>query len=249
MWIATAQRVLGNSAGTMNGDGSRKILLHSTEGGTAEGAIAAYRQHNSWPHLTVDIPRRRIIQHVPLDEASRSLRNAAGGVETNRDGTYLVQIELVGFAERPHTIATDAGLEWFGREVIAPIHNRTGVPIVSTVKWLAYPQSYGPSKVRLTTAAWDAYSGVLGHQHAPENSHGDPGAIDIDRILAAAGGEEPVTEAEMDRIADKVVAKLEKRMGTARTPIRQELRELAKLGADDALDARETDAPDASPTG
>jgi hypothetical protein len=57
---------------------------------------------------------------------------------------------------------------------------------------VAYPASYGDAPQRLSPAAWDAYSGVLGHQHAPDNSHGDPGAIDINRILSAARGDDDV---------------------------------------------------------
>jgi len=193
LWLPHAERLLGNSAGPMNGDGSRKILLHSTEGSTIAGAVSAYRAHNSWPHMTVDCGRREIVQHLPLNVAARALRNDPGGAdETNKDGTILVQIELVGFAGSPRSIGDDAGLEWLGREVLAPIARRTGVPLVSTVNWVAYPASYGKRAAqRLSPAAWDAYSGVLGHQHAPDNDHGDPGAIDIDRILAAAGGATP----------------------------------------------------------
>lgn len=202
MWLAHAQRIPGNSAGAMNGDGSRKLLLHSTEGSTIEGAVGAYTKNNSWPHLTVDCRQRRVVQHLPLDVAARSLRNLSGGEETNRDGTILVQVELVGFATNPATIGTAADLEWFGREVVAPICGLTSVPATTGVAWLAYPASYGASPVRLSGSAWDGYSGVLGHMHAPENLHGDPGAIDINRILAAARGatqEEPLKLDAEDR--------------------------------------------------
>jgi hypothetical protein len=51
---------------------------------------------------------------------------------------------------------------------------------------------------------------VLGHQHVPENEHGDPGAIPIEFLLDAAAQaipqEEPMTEADFARI-ESIVAK------------------------------------------
>lgn len=203
MWLAGVERIGGNSGGSMTGDGSRKLLLHSTEGSTIEGAVGAYRAHNSWPHLTVDCPRRRVVQHLPLDVAARALRNHSGGVQTNREGTICVQVELVGTATDPSSIGSAADLDWFGSEVVAPIARLTGVPLRSSVTWAAYPGSYGlGAGQRLSASAWDAYSGLLGHMHAPENTHGDPGALDVDRILAAAGGSTSTPE-EWDTMASK----------------------------------------------
>ncbi|MGP3971520.1 hypothetical protein [Streptomyces sp. 6N223] len=54
--------------------------------------------------------------------------------------------------------------------------------------WKPYPASYGPNGVRLTGAQWLAYYGWLGHQHVPENDHGDPGDIDFARVLEHAKG-------------------------------------------------------------
>lgn len=189
MWrLANSSWVGGNSAGSMNGDGSRKLLLHSTEGATINGAIGAYRTNNSWPHFTVDCKRRQVTQHLDVAVAARSLRNDPGGADqTNRDGSVHVQIEMVGFAGTPASIGSTDDLAWFGRQVVAPICAETGIPIQSTVTWRRYPDSYGKlASQRLSPSAWDAYSGVLGHQHAPDNSHGDPGLIDIHEILNAA---------------------------------------------------------------
>lgn len=195
MWLDRVERVGGNNAGSMNGDGSRKLLLHTTEGGSIAGALSAYHANNSWPHLTVDCRKRRAVQHLPLDVAARSLKNLAGGEETNRDGAILVQIEIVGFAGAPESIGTPDDLVWFGREVVAPIARLTGIPLESTVRWVPYPASFGRTAAqRLHGAAWDRYSGVCGHQHADENDHGDPGAIDIDLILSAARGEDDMPD-------------------------------------------------------
>lgn len=192
MWLRQAEQVIGNSAGSMNGDGSRKLLLHSTEGSTIEGAVAAYRANNSWPHLTVDCPRRRIVQHLNLTVAARSLRNTPGGADqTNRDGDILVQVEMVGHAGTPTDLGSPEDLTWFGREVVRPVCVGLHIPMRTSVRWVSYPASYGTTAdQRLSPAAWDAYSGLLGHQHAPDNSHGDPGSIDIAWILRAATEED-----------------------------------------------------------
>lgn len=255
MWLRNAVRITGTSAGAMNGDGSRKLLLHSTEGSTIEGALAAYRAHNSWPHLTVDCPRRRIVQHLPLNVAARSLRNMPGGVDaTNKDGDVLVQIEMVGTATQPTTLGSPEDLIWFAEQVVQPICKALDIPMRSTVRWVSYPASYGTqAPQRLSPAAWDAYSGILGHQHAADNDHGDPGSIDIAWILRAATEEEDdMTEAQLnalvERTAKKVVSLLNAEYKRNRSTIRSETRELAKLGAQDALDAHDVpEPPDASP--
>jgi len=175
--------VQGNSAGAYSSPVD-KFLIHTTEGTSIAGAIAAYRTNNSWPHLTVDARIGRtpeICGHLDLDVAARSLRNMAGGVQTNTDG--VIQIEVVGQAGNPSVI----DWAWIGREVVGPICRTMGIPVHSTVRWVPYPQSYGlGAPQRLSAAEWTSFQGVLGHQHAPENDHGDPGAIPILVVLEAA---------------------------------------------------------------
>lgn len=202
MWLPGAERNVGNNAGSMDGDGSRKLLLHDTEGSTIAGAVGAYTANNSWPHLTVDCRRRRVQQHLPFEVAARALRNESGGVQTNREGRFLVQIEIVGFANnRDGSMFGSLGdYDWFGVTVVGPICRGLGIPLRSTVQWVRYPDSYGrQARQRLSGASWDAYEGVLGHQHCPENTHGDPGSIDVTRILrAASGGTTPSTPVQED---------------------------------------------------
>lgn len=193
LWLPGVERVAGVSAGPMNADGSKKLLFHSTEGSSIEGAIATFQTRSShpWSHLIVDCHERRAVQCVPLNLASRSLLHPAGTEETNRDGDFCVQIELVGSASDPQSIAAGDEWDWLGRNIVRPIVGLTGIPLVTHVHWVAYPASYGlAAPQRLTVADWDSYSGLLGHQHCPNNSHGDPGLIEIDRIIAAARPEE-----------------------------------------------------------
>ena len=75
----------------------------------------------------------------------------------------------------------------FLARILAWFHTEYGVPLTSTVRWLPYPQSYGKTNgQRLSGPQYDAYRGILGHQHVSSNDHGDPGRIDIAQLLDLA---------------------------------------------------------------
>ena len=173
-------------------------LLHSTETDTWPG----YGSGSSAPHLTLRFdPKARTIaarQHFSTTRPSRALVNKDGGVQTNN--AQVFQIELIGSCDL--TFATKHGYlylpdlleEAWARDalaaVLAAVSASLGIPLTSSVVWANYPGSYGEKAAqRLTGAQWEAYSGWLGHQHAPENDHGDPGDIPIAEILASAGGD------------------------------------------------------------
>lgn len=151
--------------------GPFKIVHHTTEGSTAEGALGAFAQNKSDPHFTVDATR--IFQHIDTAEGARALRNAPGGVQTNRDSA--VQIELVGFAHLPKDPRALTNLARLCRW----IETTHGVPKV----WPAgvpRPAKNGrdPGGHNRDAPTWDAQSGHYGHCHVPENSHWDPGYND-----------------------------------------------------------------------
>ncbi len=178
--------------------GGRKGLFHTTEGSTAAGAIASFRQTNFWPHFTASFEGGafRIWQHIPLNRAARALVNLPGGVETNR--ADAIQIELVGFATHPPSAPSYlAGIAAWMRWVEASF----GVPRRSTVRFKAYPASYGTSNgVRLSGSAWTGYGGRLGHMHVPENQHGDPGALDVAALLQG-DDDMPFTKTDLENAA------------------------------------------------
>lgn len=154
----------GNGGGAYVAGYPYRIVLHSTEGSTASGAVGAYREHNSWPHFTVD--RDGVLQHVDTEVAARALKNPAGGVETNR--ARAVQIEVVGFAAKakpPETLARLRGLcRW--------IEKQHAIPQVFPAGPLTWPASgTRPANV------WRSNGGYYGHQQVPENDHVDPGII------------------------------------------------------------------------
>lgn len=160
-----------------------KALAHTTEGTSIDGAVSAYRAYP--PHLIVDPWRRRKVQHVDLERAAYALWNA------DADDSRCYQIEIVGFAAQTHTWPDEA-LRWLGTEVARPLHEYAGVPYVVVWKGfrrdgeMPYALADPDSPLRLTQAELDRFSGWLGHQHIPGDSHWDPGGLDVPKILAFA---------------------------------------------------------------
>lgn len=213
-WLDGWDRVPGNDSGTWaDGTTAPKLLLHTTEGGSIDGAVGAYRANNSWPHVTVDPARRRRVQHVPLDRPARALRNTSTPGQTNRSPT-VIQVEIVGKAAE--TPGWDDECDWLGTDVVGPLCRAAGIPIRTTVTFhgldAGFTLASTTARQRLTRAQWDSYRGILGHQHAPENTHWDPGGIDIARIIAAANrttptgpsttGDDDMTDADRKLLTD-----------------------------------------------
>ncbi|MFD3574781.1 LysM peptidoglycan-binding domain-containing protein [Streptomyces sp. NPDC058644] len=181
-------------------------VIHTTEGRTVPG----YRGGLDAPNFTAlpDIKARKLrwYQHFDFDVSSRALVNMRGGVETNT--LNAVQVELVGTCDERNAKT------WGGKKVgvdylfwpdapdwalaelakfVRWAHDKHGLPMQSSVTWKAYKKgqvggSYGANGVRLSAAAWTRYYGWLGHQHVPENSHGDPGNLDFAHVLELAEG-------------------------------------------------------------
>lgn len=177
------------------------IVWHSTEG----TSVPTYDSGASAPTLTAvpDFARKKLVwyQHFDFDVSARALVNKAGGVETNT--LNVCQVEIVGTCDpATHTKWTKAGYahlytpelpDWAIRDLAAFArwaHEQHGVPLSSGVTFKAYPASYGSGAgVRMTASQWNSFKGHCGHQHVPENDHGDPGAFPMAAILAAAKGD------------------------------------------------------------
>lgn len=160
------------------------IVLHTTEG----SSWPSYGGGSSAPTFTVH-PDGRVRQHFYANESARALVNAAGGVQTNT--LNVVQIELIGTCAKggpgiywpSATAAQLAGVAKLVKWLTATYP----IPLRSTTRqWLAYPSSYGSkSGQRMSASEWNSFSGLCGHQHVPENDHGDPGAFPIQRLIDA----------------------------------------------------------------
>ncbi|MFI5992517.1 hypothetical protein ACIBAC_11770 [Streptomyces sp. NPDC051362] len=185
---------------------SNVIVWHTTEG----TSLPSYSGGAEAPNLTAkpDFTAKRLVwyQHFDFDVSARALVNKAGGVETNT--LNVCQVEIVGTCDPvTHAKWTKAGYahlytpelpDWAIRDLGAFAkwaHDQHGVPLTSAVTFKAYPGSYGDSGVRMSASKWTAFSGHCGHQHVPENDHGDPGQFPMAAILnAAKGGTTPAQE-------------------------------------------------------
>ena len=174
------------------------IVLHTTEGPVLDsyshGAVA--------PNFTAvpDFKNQKLVwhQHFDFDESSRALVHASGQPGTNTNN--VCQIELVGTCDpTTHKKWVASGTahiywpeapDWAQKELakfLAWANKNHNVPLVGVPNWESYPASYGTNNgVRMTQAQWSVFRGICGHEHVPENYHGDPGALPFARILAFA---------------------------------------------------------------
>jgi hypothetical protein len=171
-----------------------KLLLHTTEssGWPSYPTFSPTFTFNPWE------PRgKRWRQHCFVNQAATTLANA-GTFRTNR--ANVCQIEIVAWVDPAHKtspafytrISDDAYLDL--SEFYAWLNKEWDTPIRNTLKWKEYPASYGVKNgVRLSVAEFGTYEGLCGHQHAPEQAHGDPSLINVSLILknaqAIAGGD------------------------------------------------------------
>lgn len=153
-----------------------KIVIHSTEGSSAEGAFGAYQSRGIFPHFTVD--QYRIYQHIDSSISASAVLNESGGVETNR--ARAIQIEMVGFADSPKNQTMLGKVA----EVCAWVEEVHGVAHV----WPAgRPKGSGGPHNR-SSSLWMNESGYYGHSQVPENSHYDPGALSDEELDILMGG-------------------------------------------------------------
>lgn len=176
------------------------VVWHSTEGRT----LPTYGGGVSAPTITAvpDFKAERLVwhQHYDVDVSARALVNQRGGVETNT--LNVAQVEIVGtcdpathkkWGSSNHLYMAELP-DWAIRDLAAFskwLRDEHGVPLVAPHPFKAYPGSYGATDNRMTYEEWFEFKGHCGHQHVPENDHGDPGTFPIAAILAAAGAVKP----------------------------------------------------------
>lgn len=189
--------------------GKPKCLWHDTE----TSGLPSYST-GFFPNMTISPVTGHTWQHIPADRACRALRNESGGVQTNRWNVF--QIEIIGWVNKIpfHPVMADIA-QW--------LHEVRGTPLSETVDWLPYDASYGNSRVRLSGARWSTYSGHLGHMHAPENSHGDPGwPFPIDKIIKGQEADDMYDADAEKRLKDYILDTLRQGLaGDKDTPVRQ----------------------------
>lgn len=181
-WIdgATVIEAVANG-GTMTGE-DYYATWHSTENDpytTKAANIARYlNQTRNCVQVLWNPVDGDIVVTMPPTVAGRGLENPAGGVETNRNGKINVQIEVVARASKPFT-----DYPMVGRERLLAALDELHIPRKFSVgRPLPYPKSYGLDNGQ--RRASQAGSGHVTHSQWNENVHGDPGAIDPDKLLS-----------------------------------------------------------------
>lgn len=181
--------------------GGAKGILHTTEGDYPAGAKARMQARDmaafqnlyagsvkAWstnpnsftPHFGICPPIRRVAQFYPMNVGSPVLEDLADGVRTNRAGSAVVQVELIGHADSLMIEYSDDDWRWLGQQLRA-ISVLAGIPYTFHPEFKSYPASAGKNNgVRMNDGfTYSAFSGWCGHQHVPENVHGDPGLINL----------------------------------------------------------------------
>lgn len=153
-----------------------KLILHTTEGGN----WFDYSGVGYGPHLTYKPETREWRQHIPLTKSATALRND-GSYKTNQEN--CIQIEIIGYAKNARLWSSstieDVGalIKWL---------SKYGLLIQAPKAFTPYPPGIN---VKMSRETYRSARGIIGHEHVPGNSHGDPGDPPIDLVLKAARGE------------------------------------------------------------
>lgn len=197
VWHLDAKRVPYSDAGPLIMSAPARIVWHTTEG------VSLPVYSGSAPHFTLNPKTGELWQHIPINRCAKSLVNAPGGVETNRQ--HAVQVELIGSAKDTQ----DWPRAWYSEiaDLARWIEKNAGVSRRCGVKFVG-----GGHTNHMTAAEWTNYRGHCGHQHVPENLHWDPGLFRIDWVLevdddprrAFVGGEVGPDVSAFQRAINKV---------------------------------------------
>lgn len=210
-WYPRANRTAQNFQPALNRPAMRTVnvlVLHTTEGSSWPG----YAGGRQAPTFTINCTsgKPQVRQHFPLPHAAMALVQPSGSLSTNR--LNCAQVELVGTGgwatsanpNRPYTVS-GAHTDWAHpdqmmleavADLIAWLHKEWEVPLRAP---LPFDDWRGNNSHRMTASQWSSFTGICGHSHVWGNSHTDPGAFPIARVLTmAAGGTDTNTNKEND---------------------------------------------------
>lgn len=165
-----------------------KLCLHTTE-------TKGFPNYSWPPHITFNPSENTGRQHVTGTKGAYALRSPGGGESPNYQGGLVFQIEIIGYAAD-----TDTYPDWWYQNLaalIVDVCEDWNIPQTFHPKGFSDTNVYGENgKNRITWDQYRTFSGILGHQHVPANTHWDPGALDIVRLLEYMGGTAPDPEGE-----------------------------------------------------
>jgi len=213
LWMPGAERRPEGNGGSMVG-GPPRAVWHITWDQLGPGgkmpsfdAIAGYLQRvNYCPHLMWDPWTGRIVQFYPADQSARALANRAGGVETNRQGSRCIQVEVFfspGAVRDGRTYKTVADTPCKGLPEIVAWMRGLGIPDRWPLGWPTWDRN------SRSASTWQTTGGHYGHCHVPENDHTDPGPMP--KGMFSGPGKEAgmaLTQAEIKAIAEAVTAEV-----------------------------------------
>lgn len=169
----------GTDGGSMVGGPSRAIF-HTTE--TKNFAGGPYYHLEVKDHGGGNIEIR---QYRPLNRASRALRNENGGVQTNRQGDYCLNVAITDYAAQSANWSPELKREL--AKIVAWSNLSWGVAPGYTTRGTKDDACYGTgSPCRMNSNEWLALNTWAGHANVPENDHWDPGLAPIDEIMSLA---------------------------------------------------------------
>jgi hypothetical protein len=212
-FLPGAERIPLDSA-PMVGDGGARVVWHYTGDRDATASApqdlvpfsnlrAYFRDGGAGmaPHLLWDPFTGKVVQYFPATSRAKAVKNAPGGVETNRKGDVTIQIEVLFF---PYCRV--------GGRVYASIADTPCVGLDNIMRWLrswgvpdVWPMGRPDGRSQRNASTWNTRSGHYGHSQVPENDHTDPGVMPN---LFTYGVDMALEQSDVDRIADAVFARL-----------------------------------------
>lgn len=164
-------------------DGTRRVIWHTTEGSSVDGAVSTLRANFSCPHFVVG--PGRVVQMRPLWAEAATVRG---------DNSRAWQVEVVGFSKQAPWMHDDATR----RVVVALLsyfRDRLNVPLARPDGWRddcadidGIWASEGNSRRRSGRAP--SFAGHVMHLDWPDNTHWDQGAVRWTPLLDEARGED-----------------------------------------------------------
>ena len=164
--------------------GKPKLIWHTTESPweRVDQMFDVLRDKDAAPHVVIGgrpgLKHPVVIQCIPFARSARALQHPSGTPETNR--ARAIQVEICGFAAESPRWSDDIYAALANLAVL--IEHRVQIRRASHHAFRSPGAAQRLSPERFVSCA----SQHLGHQHVPNNDHGDPGALDIKRLFAFA---------------------------------------------------------------
>ncbi len=167
---------------------TRVGVLHTTEGGTIDGAYTQLATSHDAPHFIAG--EGRIIQCRPIYAQAASLEDA--GMSNN--ASAALQIEMVGYSRLTLWTPSDSSLfpvlailKWASLDPLNIPLSRPADAWVDDCSDCPLPWASTQNSRRLTPGIWPAQAGWYMHMEVPGNHHWDCGALRFREMLAMAG--------------------------------------------------------------